>query len=210
MGYGAGVLFDMSFDRNSINLSDRSPYVRKSDLGVKIRGKKMFTDSICVPVEQVKMESAMSSATVKSYDKEPIGYLLINPDTISDTLKDWIKKYGGKGKYEGKGVKLTNIEIGDISQYQSTIYSGGYARSPFPSDGLMDVEVTITLYFEANGRSEATEVTVEEMVYFDKGTEGYIPFGRGLPQEYDGISVETAYTLLDDLWNEDEPEADDL
>jgi hypothetical protein len=204
MGHGAGVLFDMSFDRNSINLSDRSPYVRKSDLGVKIRGKKMFTDSICVPVEQVKMKSAMSSATVKSYDKEPIGYLLINPDTISDTLKDWIKKYGGKG------VKLTNIEIGDISQYRSKLYSGGYTRSPFPSDGLMNIEVDITLYFEANGRSEMTEVTAEEMVYFDKGTDGYIPFERWMPQEYDGISVETAYTLLDDLWDEDEPEADDL
>ena len=204
MGHGAGVLFDMSFDRNSINLSDRSPYVRKSDLGVKIRGKKMFTDSICVPVEQVEMKSAMSSATVKSYDKEPIGYLLINPDTISDTLKDWIKEYGGKG------VKLTNIEIGDISQSRSKLYSGGYARSPFPPDGLMDVEVDITLYFEANGRSEMTDVTGEEMVYFDKGTDGYIPFERWMPQEYDKISVKTAYTLLDDLWDEDEPEADDL
>jgi hypothetical protein len=55
-----------------------------------------------------------------------------------------------------------------------------------------------------------TEVTAEEMVYFDKGTDGYIPFERWMPQEYDGISVETAYTLLDDLWDEDEPEADDL
>jgi hypothetical protein len=201
MGRGAGVLFSVTFDARTVDLSDRPPYVRKSDLGVKIGKKKVFMDSICFPVESVKMEAAESSAEIQSYEqKTPIGYLLLDPETISYALKGWIANYG-------KGAKLKKIAIEGVSQSRTMIYSAGWARSAFPEDGVMEIEVDITIKFQANGRWDSTTVTSEETVYFDKNVDGFIRYESWMPQEYDAISVEAAYTALDELW--DEPEAED-
>jgi hypothetical protein len=199
MGHGAGVRFDMTFDARTVDLSDRPPYVRKSDLGVKIGKKKVFTDAICFPVESVKMESAMSSAKIQSYENEPIGYLLLNPEAISDALKDWIAEYG-------KGAKLKKIAIRDVSQSRTMIYSAGWVRRAFPKDGLMGIEVDITIEFQANGRWDSTTVTSEETVYFDKNVAGFIRYESWMPHEYDAISVELAYNDIDELW--DGPDAE--
>jgi hypothetical protein len=195
MGRGAGVRFDVTLDARTVDLSDRPPYVRKSDLGVKIGKKKFFTDSICFPVESVKMEAAESSAKIQSYKNAPIGYLLLNPEAISDALTDWIAKYG-------KGAKLKKIAIRDVSQSRTMIYSAGWVRRAFPEDGVMEIEVDITIEFQANGRWDSTDVTSQETVYFDKNVDGFIRYESWMLQEYDAISVETAYNALDELWNE--------
>jgi hypothetical protein len=195
MGRGAGVLFNVTFDARTIDLSDRLPYVRKSDLGVKIGKKKFFTDSICFPVESVKMEAAESGAEIQSYKNAPIGYLLLNPEAISDALKDWIAEYG-------KGAKLKKIAIESVSQSRTMIYSAGWVRSAFPKDGVMGIEVDITIEFQANGRWDSTTVTSEETVYFDKNVDGFIRYESWMPAEYDAISVERAYNALDELWDE--------
>lgn len=209
MGAGAGVKFDVTLGHpDSFDLKAKGPdWIKKADLGVKIGKKKEFTDCVVVPIERVKLESAYSGATVRSYDGEPpIGYLLIDAKSINEAISEEIQDF--KERYYSPGAKLTEFTL-EVNGVVPEMYSGGWVRSRFPADGMLDADtVEITVSFAVNGRKDHVDFSVEGTLYFPDH-DGYIPFERWMYQEYNQITVRQAYTDLDDLWAEDEPEPED-
>jgi len=214
MGRGAGVSFDTTLgDFTALALKAKGPdWIKKSDLGVKIGKKKEFTDHVVVPIQSVTMEAAYSSATVKSYDNQPpIGYLRISAEEINEAISEEIQNFKER-YYPGSKLTELTLEVHGPSS-QPRVYSAGWVRSAFPTDGQMDAgDVDLTLYFEVTNkdgkkiRGENISLDgVSGTLYFPDH-DGFIPFERWMPQEYDRITVQEAYEGIDDLWNEDEPE----
>ena len=211
MGHGSGVKFDVTLAPGfEVKIKNTGPeWVKKADLGVKIGKKKEFTDCVVVPIVSVTMEAAYSSATVKGYDDQPaIGYLLIGAKEINEAINEEISDL--KSRYY-PGVKLTDLHLEVDGLNRPLIYSGGYVRSRFPSDGQIDAgKVDLTVYLNVLDK-DGTRIQrdsigldgVEGTLYFPN-QDGYIPFERWMPQEYDQITVRQAYDGIDELWSEDE------
>ena len=212
MGRGSGVKFDVTLDSHfEVKIKNTGPeWVKKADLGVKIGKKKEFTDCVVVPIVSVTMEAAYSSATVKGYDDQPaIGYLLIGAKEINEAINEEISVFKAR---EFPGAKITDFRLEIHGLSRPVIYSGGYVRSRFPSDGQIEAgKVDLTVYFELvrkNGMLITDSIGldgVEGTLYFPN-QDGYIPFERWMPQEYDQITVRQAYDGIDELWSEDEDE----
>lgn len=206
MGRGAGIRFGVTFESlGEITLSSKAPYVKKSNLGLKDGKKIVFTDDIAWPIFSVKMESAESSAEVRSYDNAPIGYALIPAAEISQVVSQGVAE--SKSQF-GPG-SVSEVRISDIDLKREFTVSAGWSRSPFPKNGLLDADIEVIVQWEyrtKDGRTHYGEekITMEGISLFFPNTPGYIKFERWMPMEYDQITVRAAFDTIDELWVEND------